>query len=238
MDEKQRRPMDLFSTAAVDSDEAREVLWFCYCVGQSVPGEKDVRASREETNLNVANMLVDRRQLLRTCAIRIPAVSPAVFQRTGTPYAVTPDDVAEFCRHAVVSLMIGGEVPWVEFTPKTTRIFEPATVAEIERGEKSLSGSFSEEQWPASDEGMRPVLVRGQEKPFCFERGVALPRTLIVNRIEKFWAQLAWLNGPPTFGAHPDDSSVRGRVAVEFWMIGDEALPSDCDEAYARVVGK
>ena len=238
MESKERRPMDLFSTAVVDSDEAREARWFCYCAGQSVPGEtRSVRASREETNLQVANQLVDKRQLLRTCAIRIPAVSPAAFQRTGTPYAVTPDDVAEFCRHAVVRLMIGGEVPWVEFTPKSTRLFAPSTVAEIERGE-GLSGSFSEQVWPASDEGMRPVMVRGQEKPFCLERGVVLPQSLLVNRIERFWADLSWLNGPPTFGKHPDDSSVRGRLAVEYWMIGDEALPTDCDEALARVLGK
>ncbi len=237
MKDEKRQPMDLFSTVVVDSASERELIWFCYSVGQPIPhgrpansrvssGPHDHLATRDDTNMMVANTLVDHRQLLKACAIRIPARASYEYQTCGLGYTVTEDDVASFCKHAIVQLFIGGAVPWVEFTPTSTRNYIVPGVTNVETGE--LRGSFAERQWPTSDErGMLPVFVRGPEKPVAFERVFVLPEPILVQRIEKFWASLSWLNGVPEFGAHPEDSASRGRIEVEFWMLGDKALPSD-----------
>jgi hypothetical protein len=233
----ERQAMDLFSTVVVDSNSPRELIWFSYSVGQPIPhgrpansrvssGPHDLAATRDDTNMMVANTLVDHRMLLKACAIRIPVRASYEYQTCGLGYTVTETDVANFCKHAIMHLFIGGAVPWVELTPTTTRVYTVPSVLNIETGVSS--GSFSEKQWPSSDErGMLPVFVRGPEKPVAFERVCVLPEPILVNRIEKFWAELSWLNGVPEFGVHPEDSASRGRVEVEFWMLGDRALPTD-----------
>ena len=233
MEPKERAPHDLFSTVVLESGDPRGRMGFCYAPGQGLGGLPSVTATRTETNMKVANMLVDERQTMRAFAVRLPTTAPASIQKTPSPYPVTAEDVREFCDHAVVRFYLGGEVPWVELAPKATRAWIPSRGKNVGTG--VTFGQFTEQAWPATDESMRPVLVRGQEKPFALERGVVLPMPLVIGRIEKFWTDIEWIGGPPTFGPHPDDKSVRGRLALEFWLIGDVATHEDQMESMARV---
>ena len=208
-------------------------MGFCYAPGQGLGGLPTVTATKAETNMKVSNMLVDESLAMRAFAVRIPMTAPASIQQYPTSYPVTADDIREFCDHAVVRFYLGGEVPWVEFTPKATRAWIPSRGKNVETG--VVFGQFTERMWPLPDERMQSVLVRGQEKPFALERGLVLPMPLVIGRIEKFWADVEWIGGPPTFGSHPDDKSVRGRLALEFWIIGDVATREDEMAAMERV---
>lgn len=220
--------LDLFSTIAVPSGGTRDMVAFGHSVGQPTPGRPVLIASRAETNMMVASQTVDTPVKVHGFAVRIPAVVPAAWNDQCAPYEVTPEDVQQFFEHAVIGFYIGGDVPWIEMRPKSTRISRVPRTRVVEKANSSWLSQVSERQWPAKDESVLPIYARGlPDKPVAFERAVEMPDLLLINRIEKFWAMLSWTDGPPAFGA--------SHLAVEFWILGAPATMADREAAFAAV---
>lgn len=162
----------LYSTILVQSadpkattDEPRPLRAFHYCLGQNLPGvARAVPASRLETNLHVANCLVDDLMFIKYIEWSIPFKALAVYQPNQTEYKVTAEDIREFVAKAHLSFYAGGDRPIGELPPAAARI-------EIDEAE-----------------GVWCQPIVDFNKPWE------------LRRLEKFWAEINWPRGEPTFG--------------------------------------
>jgi len=113
---KDQGEYDLWSTAYISSVQAAEMRVFNYSIGQAPSGLAGINADRLDTNLNVANNLVDEEMTVYGLAIMLQRFNRA---RTAALigsvlYTLTLADMIRIEEGTLFSFYSGGEKPFAE----------------------------------------------------------------------------------------------------------------------------
>ena len=181
----------LLSEALWRGERPHETRWFCYSIGQQVPGSpRTMAATRLETNLPVANQFVDEGMSITQIELVIPHVALADYQINpeAGPYKVTEEDVASLMASAYVGFFAGGEKAFVEAV-----LMDLPTISVEELSDQLPESGFSYE-------GVGGWIMRLQKNE---------DTPLNIGRIEKFWGALdCGMRSPPCFGRHAYNPAV------------------------------
>jgi hypothetical protein len=200
---------DVWTHIIVSDDQQGELLGFTYQVGGIVSGTGGVNATKLDTNMRVASQFVDESMSVYAIAIQIERLTRAVFQvHTGSPvdqypYQATYRDFKEMEAHTLFRMHVGGDKPFSE--GMLTWFAEAGGLY----GSTALSG----EEIVANNV---PTIASARKWEF----------KLPIGRIEKFWCELQWPGGSPSFGlfqGFSPPSADHGRVGVYIRLLGVRA---------------
>jgi len=114
---KDQGEYDLWSTAYIQIAQAAEMRVFNYSIGQAPSGIAGVNADRLDTNLNVANNLVDEEMTVYGLAIMLQRFNRSRGAAGGigfTAYTLTLADMIRIEEGTLFSFYSGGEKPFAE----------------------------------------------------------------------------------------------------------------------------
>jgi hypothetical protein len=171
---KDQGEYDLWSTAYFNSAQAAEMRVFNYSIGQAPSGLAGINADRLDTNLNVANNLVDEEMTVYGLAIL-----PHRFNRARTGigvgsalYVLTLADLIRIEEGTLFSFYSGGEKPFAEglitWFPEGGGIYGTSVVANAEILDNGVPTPASARAW------RHEIKVRRLEKlwgAFTFPHG-------------------------------------------------------------------
>lgn len=166
-------------------------MGFCYSVGGMIPGTPPSRqlwATKLETNMVCANMLVDDSFMISAFEWRIPSVTLSMYldDPSHGDYEVSKADVANFVRHAKIGFHCGGDKPFIDLCPMTREV--------------TMWNDIDREYIHniAKEGGYDVIGSYGQIVEFKNAEGKPIP--LPLHRIEKFWSTISWPRETMTFG--------------------------------------
>jgi hypothetical protein len=196
---------DVWTHIIVSSGQQGELLGFTYQVGGIVSGTAGVNATKLDTNMRVASQFVDESMSVYAIAIQIERLTRAVFQDPSgappakVPFQATYRDFKEMEAHTLFRMHVGGDKPFSE--GMLTWFAESGGLygSTAQSGESIIANNV-------------PTIASARKWEF----------KLPIGRIEKFWCELIWPQGSPTFSAFPD-TSVLGRVGVYVRLLGVRA---------------
>lgn len=173
---KDQGEYDLWSTSYINTTQAAELRVFNYSIGQPVPGlANNVNADRLDTNLNVANNLVDEEMTIYGVAImaqRFNRIRQAVGGVGSAQYVLTMADLIEVEEGTLFSFYSGGEKPFAEglitWFPEGGGIYGTSVVANTEVLDNGVPTPASARAW------RHEIKVRRLEKlwgAFTFPHG-------------------------------------------------------------------
>jgi hypothetical protein len=171
---KDQGEYDLWSTAYMMNTQAAEMRVFNYSIGQQPSGLAGINADRLDTNLNVANNLVDEEMTVYGLAIMVQRFNRV---RTGAgvgsvAYTLTTADLIRVEEGSLFSFYSGGEKPFAEglvtWFPEGGGIYGTSVVANTEILDNGVPTPASARAW------RHEIKVRRLEKlwgAFTFPHG-------------------------------------------------------------------
>jgi len=199
---------DVWTHIIVSSGQQGELLGFTYQVGGIVSGTQGVNATKLDTNMRVASQFVDESMSVYAIAIQIERLTRALFQNPVTeelgklPYQATYDDFKQMEAHTLFRMHVGGDKPFSE--GMLTWFAEAGGLygATATSGEDIVANNV-------------PTIASARKWDF----------KLPIGRIEKFWCELLWPGGNPTFGVFPQSptADVAGKIGVLVRLLGVRA---------------
>jgi hypothetical protein len=203
---------DVWTHIIVSSGQQGELLGFTYQVGGIVSGTAGVNATKLDTNMRVASQFVDESMSVYAIAIQIERLTRAVFQDLSIvppevapgskkPFQATYRDFKEMEAHTLFRMHVGGDKPFSE--GMLTWFAESGGLygSTAQSGESIIANNV-------------PTIASARKWEF----------KLPIGRIEKFWCELIWPQGSPTFSVFPDSApAVPGRVGVYVRLLGVRA---------------
>jgi len=162
---------DLWSTAFIGTAQAAELRVFNYSIGQ-IPSGGAAAADRLDTNLNVANNLVDEEMTIYGIAIQVERFAMARQIAGANQNTLTLADMIEIEAGTLFQFFSGGEKPFAEgmitWFPEGGGIYGTSVVANAEVVDNGVPTPASARAW------RHEIQVRRLEKmwgSFTFPHG-------------------------------------------------------------------
>ena len=201
---------DVWTHIIVSNNQQGELLGFTYQVGGIVSGTSGANATKLDTNMRVASQFVDESMSVYAIAIQIERLTRALFQdfpdpddkeSVKVPYQATYPDFKQMEAHTLFRMHVGGDKPFSE--GMLTWFAESGGLygSSVTAGEEIVANNV-------------PTIASARKWEF----------KLPIGRIEKFWCELLWPGGSPTFGFFSGSpGTVHGKVGVYVRLLGVRA---------------
>jgi len=193
---------DLWSTTFFGLAQAAQLRVFNYSIGGPPSGFPGVAADRLDTNLNVANNLVDEEMTIYGIALQVERFMPirAAAGYGSTAYVMTLGTMVRIEAGTLFSFYSGGEKPFAE-----------GMITWFPEG----GGIYG-----ATDVNNTEILANGVPTPASAR---AWRHEIKVRRLEKLWGSFTFEHGALALGTAPGNVIATDSVAVKARLLGIRA---------------